>query len=272
MHRVFASTGAFIGRPNGRDIRLIKEIGPKICCDGFELMFYGTWRGNEEKIAGFLSDSGFLVPTVHCDKDIGELLAQQRYAEAFGIFRKNCEAAKITGAGLLVLHLWNGPTSDDNIEANFAGCPRLYEIADEYGVILTVENVIAHGGSPLRHWHSLVKMLPCVRFTYDTKMAQFDFDNEKAFLPQNLPLWERVSHVHLNDRRGGYRDWSDYRALNLGRGDVDFDTFFEGLRTVGYKGDFTVEANAFKKDGVLDIDGLNASLERARELIKKYLK
>ena len=268
MYEVFASTGAFVGRANGRDHRLIKTLAPKIFCDGFELMFYEGWRGKEREIADF----GLRFPTFHCEKQIGGLLAEERFSEAFEKFEQNCSAAKAAGAGLLVMHLWNGPTSDRNISANFSAYPELEKIAKKYGVTPTVENVIANGGSALGLWHRLLKTSPEVYFTYDTKMAQFDFDNEKAFLPENIGLWQRVRHMHINDRIGGYRDWSSYRALNIGAGDVDFDAVFEGLKKVGYSGDFTVEASAFLADGSLDLDGLNKSLERVRELAERHLK
>ena len=271
MPFLLASTGAFIGRPNGRDFRLIEKYAPQIRCDGFELMFYEDWYSCTDELRFFLKGLAVELPTFHCDKLIGELLAQERFEEAYSRFEENCRAAAEIGSKLLVLHLWNGPTSDANIDANISGYERLLWIAAQYGLTATVENVIANGGSPLRHWHSLAKRYPGAAFTYDTKMAQFDLDNEKAFLPDNISLWRRVKHIHLNDRIGGYRDWSSYRALNLGRGDVDFETFFEGLAKVGYSGGFTVEASAFLPGGGLDFDGLISSLDRARELIKRHI-
>ena len=271
MQGVFASTGAFIGRPNGRDYRLIESLSKNIDCDGFELMFYADWYGKERNIAEFLSNIGVKFPTFHCEKGIGELLAEERFPEAYEKFEINCETAKKVGSKLMVIHLWNGPTSDRNIGANFSAYPKLENIAERYGITPTVENVIARGGSPIRLWHRLLKTSPGAFFTYDTKMAQFDLDNEKAFLPENIRLWERVKHMHINDRIGGYRDWSSYRALNLGEGDVDFDLVFRGLKEVGYRGDFTVEASAFLPDGSLDLAGLNESLKTLKKFISRYL-
>lgn len=268
MSFLLASTGAFIGRMNGRDYRLIEKYAPEIECDGFELMGYEGWFGDSDSLVGYIKGLPYRFPTLHCDKTIGEYLTREMFDEAFERFRKNCYVAEKIGAKLLIIHLWNGPISDSNISANIKGYARLLEIARDYGLTATVENVIANGGSPLRHWHTLAEKYPDVTFTYDTKMAQFDFDNEKAFLPENIGLWKNVRHVHLNDRIGGYRDWSSYRALNIGAGDVDFKTFFAGLDSVGYSGGYTVEANAFRPDGTLDLDGLNKSLRAARRLIE----
>lgn len=260
------STGAFIGRPNQRNFRLIEEIAPRINCRNFELMFYEDWYPQEKELAEYIKALPYSFPTFHCDKFIGERLAREDFGKAYELFEINCRIAKEIGAGILVIHLWNGPTSDRNIGANISGYPKLMEIASNYGLTATVENVIASGGSPFTYWHRLIDGCPGVSFTYDTKMAQFDSDNERAFSGENLRFWEHIRHIHLNDRAGGYRDWSDYRALNIGEGNVDFESFFKGLKSVGYRGGFTIEANAFKPHG-LDIAALNACIEKAERLI-----
>ena len=202
MQRVFASTGAFIGRPNGRDFRLIAELAPRIRCDGFELIFYEDWYGREDELCGCIEKTGLSFPTLHVEKKIGELLAEERFDKAFERFRTNCVTAKRIGAKLLILHLWNGLISDSNISANFSAYPELEAISKEYGLVLTAENVIANGSSPLELWCRLLKTSPDAKFTYDTKMAQFDFLNEAAFEPANIGLWESVRHLHVNDREG----------------------------------------------------------------------
>lgn len=271
MHRVYVSTGAFTGRANGRNFRLIPGLAKNLSCDGFELMFDENWYGEERELIGLLQGSGLTFPTLHCDKKIGEYLAEERFDEAFRRFDINCNTAKTLGAGLLVLHLWNGMISDSNIGANFSAYPRLCEIAQEYGVILTVENVLAHGGSPLGLWHKLRETSPDALFTYDTKMAEFDGENALAFVGKNLELWKNVRHLHINDRTGGYRDWTSIRSLNIGAGTVDFEHVFRGLKEVGYAGDFTVEANAFRSDGSLDFEGLQGSVESVRGLRERFL-
>ena len=269
MHKVFASTGAFIGRPNGRNFYLLEELAPRIDCDGFELMFYDDWYGREREMTGFLNTLGLDFPTYHCEKRVGELLAKERFSEAYEMFEINCSVAHDIGSKLMILHLWNGAISDSNIGANFSAYHELQRIAAKYGIILTSENVISSGRSPLTLCKMLLEFSPDALLTYDTKMAQFDLENAAAFTQENLYVWNSVRHLHINDRVGGYRDWSSYRALNIGRGDVDFDTFFDGLKSVGYKGDFTVEATAFLADGTLDLDALNKSIEKVRNLAER---
>ncbi len=268
MHKIYASTGAFIGRMNGRNFRLIPEIAEKISCDGFELMFYADWYGREEEIARFLRGcAGLEFPRFHVEKTIGELLSQEKFSEAYDCFERNCACAEAVGAKLLVMHLWNGPISDSNISANFSAYPRLDEIAGRYGLVLTAENVVAHHSKPLKLLNRLKELYPAAGFTYDTKMAEFDRENDVCFSRENLGLWENVKHIHINDRAGERRDWTSLRALNIGEGTVDFGAFFRGLRAVGYRGDFTVEANAFAPDGCLRLDKLNCCLGRLGELV-----
>lgn len=37
---ILCSTGALIGKPNGRDYRLLESLSEKLNCDGFEFMMY----------------------------------------------------------------------------------------------------------------------------------------------------------------------------------------------------------------------------------------
>ena len=266
MHKVFCSTGTMLGLANGRDFRLLREFVPKIDCDGFELMFYSAWYDKADELISVIAPLGVQFPTFHCDKRIGELLAEENFAEAFRLFRINCEIACRAGSKLLVLHLWNGVISDLNIAANFSAYPTLQNIAAEHGLTLTTENVLSRNLSPLTLWHKLLETSPDAEFTYDTKMADFDRENDICFEPEHIGLWERVRHLHINDRIGGYRDWSSIKALHIGEGQVDFAAFFDGLKKVGYKGDLTVEANSMNPDGSVRIDDLNRSIGRVREL------
>ena len=50
MQQIICSTGALIGRPNGRDYRLLKQFCPQLECDGFEFIMYGTWYNEVDAI------------------------------------------------------------------------------------------------------------------------------------------------------------------------------------------------------------------------------
>lgn len=268
MNKVFCSTGAFIGRANGRDFKLLEKYIPEFSCDGFELMFYADWYGKADELTGFLCSLSADFPVLHCDKTIGEELARENFDEAYRLFEINCKIAEKIGSKILVLHLWNGLISDSNIEANFSAYPTLMKIAAEHGLVLTAENVLAREMTPLALLRKLKTRCPEACFTYDTKMADFDNENVTAFSVENLKLWENVRHIHLNDRAGAYRDWNSIKALHPTDGQVDFDAFFDGKKKVGYRGDYTIEASVLSPDGRVDAERMNRSVRWLRSALE----
>ena len=56
MNRILCSTGALIGRPNGRDYRLLEECVRRLECDGFEFMMYSTWYDQADALTAFLKE------------------------------------------------------------------------------------------------------------------------------------------------------------------------------------------------------------------------
>lgn len=269
MLKILCSTGAIIGRANGRDFNLLKNYAPRIECDGFELMFYSDWYRNTDALVDTVNSIGVPFPAFHCDKQIGELLTKEDFSEAYRLFEINCRTAQKISARILVLHLWNGIISDSNIDANISAYPTLMDIAGNYGLTLTAENVLAYYHTPLEIFYMLKEKVPDAKFTYDTKMADFDNENAVAFDSRHKWLWESVRHLHINDRAGGYRDWSSIRALHPGEGQIDFDEFFHSLLETGYNGDCTVEAASLESDGRVRIDKMNESIRKVREWTKR---
>ena len=56
MHQILCSTGALIGRPNGRDYRLLKQFCPQLDCDGFEFILYSTGGVYRYEVTRILAD------------------------------------------------------------------------------------------------------------------------------------------------------------------------------------------------------------------------
>ena len=260
MFRILCSTGAIITRRNNRDYNLLREIVPQMKCDGLEFMMYDSWHACPELLRQVLAD--YNVPVFHMTKQIGELIGQDRLAEALPLFREDCALAKAVGSHLLVLHLWSGQASDQHIERNIAAYPVLRDIAEEYGLLLTVENVLCNTRDPMTHMRALVDVYPEIAFTFDTKMAAFHSQEEDLYKPENAWLWPRIAHFHVNDYAGGHMDWANMRVRQLGQGHIDFDRFFAFVRSMGYTGDFTCEATAVNEDGSIRYDEMNASLAR----------
>ena len=270
MNRVLCSTGTCIGRPNGRDWRLLEECAAKVLCDGWEFMMYDTWYGREEEIARFLRALPVAFPAYHCEKGVGERISRNEpgdLEEAARLFEANCMMARAIGAQTMVLHLWNGIHSDKNIGNNIRACARLREIVQTQGLLLTVENVVCGHADPLTHMKSLTAEYPDIRFTFDTKMAEFHGQTGEMLAAENEWLWGHIAHMHVNDYRGGYMDWSNLRTLHIGDGQVDFERMFAFVRRCGYAGDFTVEATSFDRMGAIDFDRLNRTVSALRKLI-----
>ncbi len=267
MNRVLCSTGAIITRKNNRDYNLLREIVPQIHCDGVEFMMYQSWHEEIEPLKRVLAD--FDAPVFHMTKQIGELISQDNLAEAVSLFRADCELAEAIGSKLLVLHLWSGQASDQHIERNIAAYPVLREIAEGYGLLLTVENVLCNTCDPMTHMRTLAEVYPDIAFTFDTKMAAFHSQLEALYLPENAWLWPHIRHFHVNDYAGGHMDWANLSVKALGKGRIDFERFFEFVRWLGYAGDFTCEATALNDDGSVRFGELNSSLERIAKEVKR---
>ena len=263
MNRVLCSTGAIITRRNGRDYGLLREIVPHLDCDGLEFMMYESWHDRTDALKAVLS--GFDVPVFHMTKQIGQWISEGSMADAEVMFREDCELARTFGSELLVLHLWSGQASDQHIERNIAAYPLLRRIAEEYGLLLTVENVLCNTRDPMTHMKTLAGAYPDIAFTFDTKMAAFHSQLEALYAPENAWLLPHIRHFHINDYAGGHMDWANMSVKQLGQGKIDFDRFFAFVRGMGYQGDCTCEATAVNEDGTIRYDDMNASLRRIRQ-------
>ena len=261
MHRIICSTGALLGRPNGRDFYLMKDCVNRLTCDGYELLMYDTWYDRAEELAKFFASLSIAIPFFHCEKRIGELFSLRGpgdWEEGLRKFEINCELAAFLHAGDMVLHLWDGPVSDRFFANNLEIYPRLRRIAAAHGIRLLVENVVCNRLDPLTHWAELKSRYPDALFILDTKMAAFHGQLDTVYTEGFKPYWENhIRHLHINDYGGDSMDWQNLKTLHVGQGHIDFERFFAYLRTIGYQGDYTVEATSFLPDGIINIDALN---------------
>ncbi len=271
MQQIICSTGALIGRPNGRDYRLLKQFCPRLECDGFEFIMYGTWYNEVDAITEFLTSIGLNIPVMHSEKSITEHIArggEEEEREAFRLFEINCRMAEAIGAQKIVIHLWNGLISDTHFENNLRSYPMFREIAEKHGLTLLVENVVCLQ-DPMSHWVELYRHYPDIRFVFDTKMADFHRQLDLLYAPEYDWLWKEnhILHYHVNDYGGGYMDWSNLKVLQLDKGHIDFERFFRFAGKTGYTGDFTFEGTGFDQTGEVNIRNLNDQFARAREYL-----
>ena len=262
MHRVLCSTGAIITRKNNRDYTLLRRMVPQIDCDGLEFMMYDSWHACLEPLRQVLAD--FPVPVFHMTKQIGQSISEGHPEDAVAMFRADCALARDVGSRLLVLHLWSGEASDRHIARNIAAYPLLRDIAEGFGLRLSIENVLCNTRDPQTHLRTLAEVYPDIAFTFDTKMAAFHSQLEGLWAPENDMIARRIVHYHVNDYAGGHMDWAHMGAKALGHGHVDLERFFAWLRRTGYQGDLTCEATALNGDGSVRYEEMNASLHRIR--------
>ena len=238
-------------------------------CDGFEFMMYTDWYEKIPDIVALVRENGISVPVYHAQKSIGENISKggpDELADAFKRFAQNAEMAAALGAEKMVIHLWDGITSDCNIKSNLKAYAELRKIADANGVQLLVENVVCNCADPYTHWMELLERYPDVKFIFDTKMAAFHNQLDMLYEERNAFLWQQghICHYHVNDYAGGYMDWANLRTLLIGRGKLDFERFFAYIKKIGYDDTFTLEGTAFDQTGNVDIEALNAEVEFVR--------
>lgn len=266
MSTVLVSTGALIGRPNGRDYRLIEKFAKELSCDGYEFMMYSDWYDKIDDIVKFLKDNNISTPTYHCQKSIGEAISkggEENFNDAFSRFGQNAEMAAKMGVKKLVLHLWDGITSDQHFDNNLRAYKELRRISDSFGLVLCVENVVCNKDNPMLHWKQLLDEYKDISFVFDTKMAAFHNQMSELYAPYNDVLHKEnhICHYHVNDYAGGYMDWANLRTLPIGKGNIDFEEFFRFIKKTGYNDTFTIESTAFDSSGAVDMDMLNREIE-----------
>ncbi|MCL2813559.1 MAG: sugar phosphate isomerase/epimerase [Oscillospiraceae bacterium] len=273
-NKILCSTGTIIGRLNDFDYTLIPVYAKNINCDGYEFMMEPFWNDEKkaDEIVSYLLPFGINFETLHMDKYIGDMISGGKpgeLAEAKRVFELNCVTAAKLGAELLVLHLWGGPSSDQNIGENIKVYADLLGIAKRYGLALSVENVVCNTYNALVHMEELYRTYKsAVKFTIDIRHAEFHkmlkATCEARFLWEN----ELVPHFHIADYKGGYMDWSKLRpVLPPGEGEIDFGYFSGFLKKTGYRGSFTLEASGAMKETGMDFEKLNRCLDFVRALL-----
>ena len=270
MCEILCSTGALLGKANNRDYRILEKLSEQLLCDGFEFMMYDSWYQETDQLIGSLQAMRLSIPVMHCEKHIGENISKggtDYFEEAYRLFESNCFIAKELNASKMVVHLWDGLTSDANFRNNMDAYAKLADIAGKYEIDLLVENVVCNQEDPMKHWCELKERYPRIHFVFDTKMAAFHGQLELLYQPEYEWLWREnhICHYHVNDCAGGYKEWAKLRTLPMGKGRIDFKAFFQFIHKIGYKGTFTVEATAFDSVGMIDVDMLNGQFEYIRK-------
>ncbi len=263
MNPIYLSTGTFTGRVNGRNLRLLAEHWREFACDGFELLLFEDIYERLPEALPLYRD--IPIPVVHSDKTIGDLLSapeDEAYAAAEHLLRTNLDVCEAVGAAKMVLHGWGRPDRDREHDLICERILRLWEIARLRGVDLLPENCCCEYRDPLAMFDSLLRLEPRMHFIFDTRLAQFHRQIPEMLRAESFQ--RHAVHMHINDFAGNYKEWDALgRTPPFGTGDIDWESLFEGLRELPYRGSVTLEAPAMLAQGV-DTETLNRRLSFIR--------
>ncbi|MCR5836623.1 MAG: sugar phosphate isomerase/epimerase, partial [Lachnospiraceae bacterium] len=265
--KVLISTGALLGYVNGKEFRLLKDIVPRLDCDGLEFMMYRDWYERKDEAIDVVKSLDTEIPVMHFEKSMGEMIVKEGLSKVVNRFETNCEIAREIGAKKAVFHLWNGTTSDQQIEKNIEAYGELRQISDSYDIELLIENVICNKYNPFCNWNWLIERYPDVSYIFDTKMAAFHGQMDGIY---GFDKIDHVKHYHVNDYAGGYMEWETLRerVLPVGAGNIDFEKFFGFLKKIAYDETITLEASGLNRiTKELEYDMLNNQVKTVRKLI-----
>ncbi|MBO4406617.1 MAG: sugar phosphate isomerase/epimerase [Clostridia bacterium] len=262
---LYLSSGAFTGRINGRNPRLLFDAAKVFPVAGFELMIFDELYSPAPTLFPAYRAAGIPIPLIHADKKIGDFMSLPDGEEAaLSLFGENMKLARLAGAKGLVTHCWGMPPSDRYTDLIYRRVGLLKEAAEREGLLFLVENCVCSDHSPLFHMKNLRALYPDISFTVDTRCSEFHGE-----LPETLreeALWrDNVRHVHINDYKGAVRDWSArYPIPRPPMGQIDWPGFFAALSRLGYRGSVTLEAPAMLPEG-LDVPALSETLAFLKE-------
>ncbi len=257
--RILCSTGTMVGRENGFDLRravgVIADLREKNLVLGGEFMMLPYYYDRQGEVVELVKSSGVPFPVIHCEKGVGTSLsdcalmasegktddASRLLEETLDVFRLNCSFAEDLSSRKMVLHLWGGRASDSHVEYNISALPRLVDIAREHGVKLLIENVPSTTHDPLSNWLSVCASNDDIGLIFDTRFATLH-DQLEATLKNDV-VRGRLSHVHVSDFVGGYRNFYALRPiLHPTEGVVDFGLCASLLSEINYDGTITLES------------------------------
>ncbi|GCE17506.1 sugar phosphate isomerase/epimerase family protein [Dictyobacter kobayashii] len=268
--QLLCSTGVFSRYPDLTGYQAIVKYGPLLEADGFEVMFYPAWYSRVEEIAGELQRTGLRFPAMHTEKNIGTALGQPDPVErerGVRLLAENCHLASLLGCQILVLHLWNWPELDDNLDHNLALLGECYDVALSYGIELALESIPGRHFDPLTNLHRALERDTRCHFGLDTEfLANYNLLDRVFETPW---LWQddRTHHVHIKDSNGQPFVDGKRRYLHPGEGDIDFTSFFSQLKGRGFSGNLSLESPAITIDGEVHLDQLHASLNFIRRFL-----
>lgn len=266
---VLCSTGVVTRAPDKTDYREILEHGPALGARALELLVHQEWYSHLDEVIDELRNSKLSFPVAHAAKELAAGLGAEeanKADEALGQLEDNCRLASALGGETLVLHLWEQPTGDQELERNLDRLPACLDVAEASNLVVAVETITGTAGTALANVRLAVERDDRCRVTLDTEFLGFHGELEESLAAGWLWADDRVRHVHLKDFDGRMRDADGPRYLFVGEGNLDLDGFLAGLRERGYEGAVTFEGSARRPSGELDPARLQKAAGIVREL------
>jgi len=262
--RILCSTGAVTRHPNRADHRLIADVRD-LPCAGFELSIYSGCVEEVDAVAERIAALALPVETAHAEKAVGARLSEGD-PQAVERLERSARLAARVGARLLVLHLWELPLGDRQLERNLDLLPACADVVERAGLTLGIETIPCTVGSPLANVARAVEREPRCVAVLDTEFLAMH-DELGAAPDAGLP----VGHIHVKDFAGEIRHGDPRtRYLLPGEGALDLDGFLDRLGADGYDGTITLEPSAVDPDGGLDRTRLAAIATALRALDSRH--
>jgi sugar phosphate isomerase/epimerase len=259
------STGCFSHDPKAAAIDQVTRGMRQLPGTSFEVIFYRDWFVAAEDMARAIVATRAPTPILHAEKSIGPAFASGRgleIAAAFDRFEVNCRFARDIGARRVVLHLWGLPDSDTLFHRNLAVLPRLLDMAEAFGLTVSIETLPCRIRTPVEAVARCHEIDSRARVTLDTAFLAMQDELEMAVSDNRL--WPSVvDHVHLKDYADPAPGWGA-GYLHPGEGTLGLARFIEGLVGRGGVSTVTLEAQAVDRGGAPDVARVEASLDWVR--------
>nr|BBH87834.1 hypothetical protein KTC_25850 [Thermosporothrix sp. COM3] len=269
--QVLCSTGAFTRTSDPLSHEAIVRYGPTLDADGLEVIFYPRWYQDIQRVARFLRSSALVFPVLHAEKSIGDCFGSSDTSEReMGVqrFEQNCLFAQLLGVRTVVLHLWEMPFSDRQLELNLWLLPRCLDLAEQYGLALAIETIPCTYADPLTNVKRVVDHDPRAAVALDTEFLAWHHQLDAVFSASWLWRTKLVCHVHLKDYASHLSAKEVRQYLHPGEGQIDFRRFMQQLREAGFDGALSLEARAIDQRNEVEVARLQRSLHYIRNLLR----
>ncbi len=123
---------------------------------------------------------------------------------------------------------------DDILDNNFSTLLEIVEIAEDYDIIIGLENMPNYKGLLCREYNEIKKLINEI----DSKNLKMTLDVGHANTVGNVLdfINKDIVHIHIHDNNG-----VEDEHLAVGDGNINFDEFFKELKKINYNGILTIE-------------------------------